>query len=120
MKKLITFDENQVKFISNFAKKEKIVYEEAVRRLIFKKKGIKVDIEPKEASNKNELSDIKKQLKEMREKVEAIGWYSLDDIESKISRLTYKLNILTKVSKLFKDHINNKEIHGENINNNDG
>jgi hypothetical protein len=120
MKKLITFDERQDNFIGNYASKEKIPYEEAVRRLIFKKKGIKVDIEPKEASNGNELSDIKKQLKEIREKVEAIGWYSLDDMESKLSQLTYKLNILTKVSKLFKEHINNNEIHGEKINNNDG
>lgn len=113
VKKLITFNEIQDEILNGYASKFKITYTEAVRRLVLKgsKENTNVpEINPVEEGH-NELSDIKKQISDMKEKLDAIGWFKLDEIESEISRINYKLNLLTKVSKIFKEHLKNKDLH---------
>jgi predicted RNA binding protein with dsRBD fold (UPF0201 family) len=114
-KKLINFEDSQIEAIDQWATQYKKSFSEAVRLLV--EYGIEAHVFS-ETKTETETDDIKIRINKIEEQVEKLSWWTSDDntsrmgnIELKLEELEKHINILTKISKLFKAHIATNDIH---------
>jgi len=114
--KLIGFTTELEEHVNLYAKDKKMNFSEAVRFLV--EKGLGLHISPDGESKEGEGIDIVTLWKEVQKLQKETGWFKADDTQSrlgnaelKIKELEKKINVLSSASKLFKKHIEDKEIH---------
>lgn len=89
----------------------------AVRELV--KKALNIIPTDEESSIDNILNNqVDELIKQVAELTKNYSYFQADETQSKVGNLEVKtnelekkLNVLTKVSKLFKSHISNRELH---------
>jgi len=129
-KKLIGFDEAQTKKIEEYSKKWKLDKSKTVRKMVdeysdvitdeqeeylHEDVSLKTHFKIENSIIQNQIDELKKDHKELKKNY---SYFQADETQSKVGNVEAiiedfekKLNILTKVSKLFKGHIRNREIH---------
>jgi len=110
MQKLINFTDEQIEQIEEYSNKFNTNFTESVRRLI--ELGLKAQQKITENGEEEDL------LQKLHEKVEKLSWWTSDDNTSKLTNLEStmndvikKVNILTSLSKKFKGHLDDRDIH---------
>ncbi len=124
-KKLIGFSDELIEQIEEYSSNKEITFTEAVRILV--EKGMSPTTEDPQTTPEgglptemdrvlNDLRNLTDQVIKLEENTK--HWWNTDETESKIGNLEVtvkdmekKINVLTKVSKLFKSHIKDREIH---------
>jgi tetrahydromethanopterin S-methyltransferase subunit G len=121
-KKLIGFNETLLEKIEKYSQEKEITFTEAVRQLI--ELGLKaeepIDV-PDEVRSEGEMPDIETRIADLEKKIIDFSWWNADDFQSRLGNaelaikelqeIEKKVNILVGVSKNFKGHIENREIH---------
>jgi hypothetical protein len=114
-KKLITFNDEQVEGINNYAEKYKKTFTAAVRILI--------DNALKQAFDENQetagvMPEDSERISKLEEMVQQLSWWEADDgasrlgnVEVTIKEMQKSINVLTAASKLFKAHLKDRSIH---------
>jgi hypothetical protein len=116
-KKLIGFTDDILEKIEAYASENDISFSLAVRELV--KKALNIIPTDEENSIDNILNNqVDELIKQVAELTKNYSYFQADDTQSKVGNLEVKtdelekkLNVLTKVSKLFKSHISNRELH---------
>ncbi len=124
-KKLIGFSDELIEQIEEYSSNKEITFTEAVRILV--EKGMSPTTEDPQTTPEGGLpTEMDRVLNDLRNLTEQVikleentkHWWNTDETESKIGNLEVtvkdmekKINVLTKVSKLFKGHIKDREIH---------
>lgn len=113
-KKLIGFDEDLMQEVEKYQGEIRESFTGAVRKLI--EAGLNAVYASEDTSQESEpntpdmatIDSIERRIAQLEKD---FSWWTADDTQSKVSDLENKLNVLTKVSKYFKEHLNNREIH---------
>lgn len=128
MKKIINFSDEVLAKIKVYQDSftNNLNFSEAVRQLVVIGVDSITDAKQVWEAESDESNDdtegIFKQLNELAERVDSIeknySFFQADETQSKLGNLELevkdsvkKINLLTKVSKLFKSHISNRDIH---------
>lgn len=116
-KKLIGFNETLLGKVEEYSQKNEITFTEAVRQLIEIGLGEQTDVEQGEP----DAPDLASRVTDLEEKIKQFSWWDADDMQSrlgnaeleikKIPDIEKKVNVLVGVSKKFKGHLNDREIH---------
>lgn len=111
-KKLIEFGETLEEQINKYAEEFELSFVGAVRQLIIQGLNNQNGYDPSKEIDINKLYDQVQKLKENT------GWFQADDTQSKLGNLELqieemkkKMNVVLKSSKLFKKHIDDRQIH---------
>lgn len=122
IKKLIGFDETLIERIEKYANESNNTFTNAVRNLIdiglyqVEEESSQNTIEPTEDEPDGiDLITLAKEVEKLKQQTE---WFKADDTQSRlhnveitIAEIEKKVNVITVASKLFKKHIEDREIH---------
>lgn len=116
-KKLIGFSDELIERINAYAEKKKTNFTDAVRSLVELALDVQSSNDPDNVDT--ETGDpLQEQINSLKEQVEKLSWWTSDDntsrmgnLEVKVEEMEKKLNTIIAVSKQFKGHIKNREIH---------
>lgn len=110
-KKLISFSDEQLKEITEFAEVHGVTFTEGVRRLI--NYALTQDV-PDEST----IDKFEERLTEFEKKLAELSWWTADDntsklgnIETTLAELEKQVAVVTAASKLFKAHLKDRTIH---------
>ena len=119
-KKLIGFDEKLLEKVEKYSKKQEITFTNAVRQLIelgYASSAIHRE-DTDNVQGESDSVDLITVVKRLEKLEKDRDWWNTDDIQSRIGNLELeqknqekKINVLTRTAKLFKGHLNNREIH---------
>jgi len=113
-KKLIGFDDELIEKIEKYGDSKKLTFTDAVRQLIITAlDGVSTETTTYIADNK--IDEIIEEIAKMKKSAQ---WFQADDtqhkisvLESAVNKLESTINTLVGVSKHFKGHLENREIH---------
>lgn len=122
IKKLIGFDETLIERIEKYANESNNTFTNAVRNLIdiglyqVEEESSQNTIKPTEDEPDGiDLITLVKEVEKLKQQTE---WFKADDTQSRLhnveitmTELEKKVNVITVASKLFKKHIEDREIH---------
>ncbi len=122
MKKLIDFTDEQIDKITKYAEEKSMSFTQAVRVLVEIGLDPVTDINETPSPETTDISALTERIEKLEKDRE---WWNTDDIQSRVGNLETadkenvkvfedldkRINVLTKVSKLFKAHIKDRSIH---------
>jgi sorbitol-specific phosphotransferase system component IIA len=115
-KKLISFTDEQLEGINNYAESYKKTFTEAVRLLL--NLGLKQQF-GEETETITFVSDgITEKLEELEGEIKKLSWWTSDDntsrlgnLETHVDEMQKSVTVLTAAMKLFKKHVKDRSIH---------
>lgn len=118
-RKMVNFNEELFDLVESFATEHGLQFADAVNKLVLK--GLKPEKENNENDKKDSvnidfvLNKIDGNSYEIEELKKNTGWFKADDTQSRLGNVEIDIKELSKklvnLYKLFKKHINSKEIH---------